>query len=69
LESEVGLIDRNIGLKISLSSHRSTDMDVQQMLERLLAGQEQSKTDQVKAEANMERQISSLASKMDTNQA
>jgi hypothetical protein len=40
------------------------EMEIQQLLERLLAGQEETKANQSKAEANMERQIGSLASQM-----
>jgi hypothetical protein len=34
--SEVGFIYRNIGLKIEFGSHRSTDIEVEQMFARLL---------------------------------
>jgi hypothetical protein len=51
--SEVGSIYRNIGLKSEFGGHRSTDMDVQQMLERLLAVKEETKADMRKMMAEM----------------
>jgi hypothetical protein len=60
--SEVGLIYRNIGLKSEFGSHRSTDMDVQEMLERLLADKEETKAD-------MRQMMAEMGAMMDAHQA
>jgi inhibitor of KinA sporulation pathway (predicted exonuclease) len=54
--SEVGLIYRNIGLKIEFCGHRYTEMEVEQMFARLLnemkANREKMEANQAKAEAD-----------------
>jgi hypothetical protein len=67
LVSEVVRIDRIIGLNIELGSH-TTKMEMQHMLERLLAGQAHM---QAKADANMknnQEMLERLEAKIESNQ-